>query len=191
MAGFNPYYNDNRASTLATKERRFQEELLRQNKDMGSQVAEQSIKAGPTGRVVQDQVSAPSAPLGKSTDTTGLTSQGAGAAMKSAGVSRAGNAAGGAIDQGGKTTSSSAGAAGGIMKGASSMLATGNPYAIAGGAIVGGITGALGAKANRRKAEAEAQAKMHRELGKIEGDKTERLNKALSGLASQFTSTLV
>ena len=180
MAGFNPYYNDNRASTLATKERRFQEELLRQNKDMGSQVAEQSIKAGPAGRVVQDQVSAPSAQL---------TSQGAGAAMKSAGIGIAGNAIGSSIDSGGTTGDTGAGAAGGALKGAAAGAAFGVPGALIGGAV-GGITGALGARANRKAGEARAEAEHQQRIGNIEREKTQRLNEALSGLANQFGATL-
>ena len=186
---FNPYYNDNRPKTLARKEVRFQEELMRHQKanNLGDQVRAKSIKATPSGAV------APSG--GQMASVTGPTSQAAGPAIQNAAgnmaLSKGADMVAGQIDQGGATTSSSAGAAGGALKGGMSMASTGNPYAIAGGAIVGGISGALSAKSNRKKKEAEAQAKMHQELGKIEGEKTKRLNEALSGLADNFSKTLV
>jgi len=171
----------------AVAAKRFQKKVSSHVSDMGSQLDAQRIKAGPTGKVIQDQVSAP--------EVTGPTSQAAGPAIQNAAgnmaIGAASNAVSDGIDQGGTTTSSSAGAAGGAMKGATAALATGNPYAIAGGAILGGVTGALSAKSNRKKKEAEAQAKMHQELGRIEGEKTDRLNKALSGLADNFSRTLV
>jgi len=186
---FNPYYNDNRPETIARKELRFQEELKRHQKanNLGSQVAAKSIKATPSGAV------APSG--GQMASVTGPTSQAAGPAIQNAAgnmaLSKGADMVANNIDGGGTTTSTSGGAAGGALKGGMSMASTGNPYAIAGGAIVGGVTGALGARSNRKKKEAEAQAKMHQELGKIEGQKTERLNAALAGLADNFSRTLV
>jgi len=108
----------------------------------------------------------------------------------SAGIGIAGKIGGDMIDEGGTTTSTSKGVAGGIAKGASTGAAFG-PWGAAIGGAVGGISGALSAKSNRKKKEAEAQAKMHQELGRIEGEKTDRLNKALSGLADNFSRTLV
>ena len=161
--------------------------LQQTNQGLGDQVAAQSIKATPSGAVD------PSG--GQMASVTGLTSQSAGPAIQNAAgnmaMSKGADMVASQIDGGGTTTNTGSGFSGGAIKGGMSMASTGNPYAIAGGAVLGGVTGALKAKSNRKKQEAEAQAKMHTSLGKIEGEKTDRLNKALAGLADNFSRTLV
>lgn len=172
-----------------SKERRFQEELMRSKKGMADQIQAKRINVSAAGKVDPSGGQIASAQPQEISGATGMDAAQA-SQIKSAGAGMAGNAAGNMIDGGGTTTSTSSGAAGGAMKGAASMAATGNPYLIGGAAIMGGITGGMKAKKARKAKAAEIEATHQANLGKIEGQKTQRLGEAMAGLSAQFGRTL-
>lgn len=82
----------------------------------------------------------------------------------------------------------------GAMTGLSAGLATGNPYAAAGMAVVGGVMGAMADKQKRkeRRAQMEAEAEMGKQaaISAAEGDKGQRINNALARLGQAFSNNL-
>lgn len=151
-------------------------QLLKLNASLGEQVSAQSIKSQPT------QVSGASSQLAGKASNAAMGNLGkAGAAMDIAKQT-------GLISSDPKSTGGSA-LSGAVSGAASGAMVGGVPGAIIGGAV-GGVSGILGARSKRKAAAAQAQADHQRKLGDIEGQKTDRLNKALAGLASQFTATL-
>jgi hypothetical protein len=70
----------------------------------------------------------------------------------SSGIGAAGNLAGGLIDTFAPETSMGGGIASGAIKGASSLAALG-PYGMAAGAVIGGVTGAIGSKKAKEEEE--------------------------------------
>jgi len=90
----------------------------------------------------------------------------------------------------GSTTDTGSGAAEGAIGSALSAAPSGNPYAIVGSAILGGVTGGLKAKAARKQALAKIEAEKHQRLGQIEAEKESKKQAALSELKGSFSRTL-
>lgn len=111
----------------------------------------------------------------------GFSSQKAGAALGLAQTALGGQNSG--------QTSVSGGALSGALGGAQAGMALGPVGALVGGGL-GAVTGGLAAKKAAKKAKAEIEAQRLEAEGRIEEDKADRLNKALSGLQSQFGASL-
>lgn len=107
-----------------------------------------------------------------------------------------GIAAGSAVTQavgiGSESTDVTGNAVTGTLSGAQTglMLSGGNLVGAAVGAVVGGTLGAIKARQARKAAQYEAEAKKQEAMAKIEGDKGERIQRAMAGLGQAFSRNL-
>jgi len=81
------------------------------------------------------------------------------------------------------------GAMQGAMAGAPFAAATGGA-SVAIGAVIGGTLGAIKARSKRKQAQAQIEAKKQEELGRIEGEKGDRIQRAMAGLGQAFSRNL-
>lgn len=58
------------------------------------------------------------------------------------------------------------------------------------GAVIGGTLGAIKARSKRKQAQAQIEAKKQEELGRIEGEKGDRIQRAMAGLGQAFSRNL-
>jgi len=70
------------------------------------------------------------------------------------------------------------------------MISGGNPVGAAVGAVVGGTLGAIKARAARKRQQAEIEAQKQEAFARIEGDKGDRIQKAMAGLGQAFSQNL-
>ncbi|MCK9370531.1 hypothetical protein M0R04_11525 [Candidatus Dojkabacteria bacterium] len=82
-------------------------------------------------------------------------------------------------------------ATGGMIQGGMAGASTGNPYAAAGGAAAGLVTGLLGASAARAEQKRKADAGMYQNMVAIEGDKQARLQSAMANMAQGMGQSLM
>lgn len=88
-------------------------------------------------------------------------------------------------------TDSAANMAQSAMGGASTGFAMGGPVGAAVGGVVGGAIGLLKARSARKRAAAEANARMQQGLANIYQNKAGQIGRALEGMRSGFTQSLI
>ena len=104
----------------------------------------------------------------------------------------AGNAVTDAVGIGSESTDVTGNAVTGTLSGAQMglMLSGGNPAGAAVGAVVGGTLGAIKARSARKKAQAGIEADKQEALAGIEGQKGERIQRAMQSLGTAFSRNL-
>lgn len=101
-----------------------------------------------------------------------------------------GEALGSALGIGQDKTSTGDQVASGVMKYASLGGQLGGPAGMAAGAVIGGVLGAVKAREARKAAQYEAEADKQEAMIKIEGEKGDRIQRAMAGLGQAFSKNL-
>jgi hypothetical protein len=147
-----------------------------------SQVETQPVTTGAEGTTVKDASAQPDttskALVAGSQAVSGLL--GAGGQRQGVGETSTGAAVGT-----GAVTGLASGAAVGSLAGP-----VGTVVGAAVGAVVGGVTGALKASSARKRARRQLQNRKLRQIAAIEGEKEQRIQNAMAGMASRMSQAL-